>query len=302
MKVDVLVVGAGPAGATCAMLAARMGFSVTLVDRMGIGGQLINIHSIKNYPGIADIAGWDLSAALTDQVMESGVNTELGTVETLTNAGGTWTAQTDSDSICARAVVIATGGSPAPVPHGEKYEGRGISYCATCDGPLYRGKPVAVIGGGDFAMSEVSFLAGVASDVYVLHPDRALTAAAAWQSEVKAKPNVKLLPSTELAEVTGENGVEGITYVTLPDRTSQTLPVSAVFGATGLVPNSSVVRDLVKTDDSGFIITDENLATSQAGIFAVGDVRSGSAMLVANAVGEGTRAALSVAEYLNRGR
>ena len=300
MDIDVVVVGGGPAGATCAMFAARLGLATALVDGMGIGGQLINLHSIKDYPGFTDVAGWDLSAVLTEQVMNSGVNTMFGEVEGLRNSGGRWVAEVGTEPLAAKAVVIATGGTPIPVPFGEAYEGRGISYCATCDGSLYRGKPVAVWGGGDFAMSEASYLADLASQVYVLYPQRELVAAMAWQSEAREKQNIEFLPAVELTAVTGANGVEGIDYVTVPGREGRSLPVAAVFGASGLVPNSSLVRGLVEMDDAGFIKTDERLAASAPGIFAVGDVRTGSPMLIAAAVGDGTRAALAVAEYIRK--
>ncbi len=304
MDKDVIVVGGGPSGAACAIFSARFGLSTMIVDQVGLGGQLINIHSVKDYPGFPEgVAGWDLAASLSEHAQGCGVEVVFGSVDGLSRSSARWLVQADGDTHRARAVVVATGCSPRQLPgkSAEKLVGRGVSYCATCDGEFFRGQPVAVVGGGDTAMSEASFLVDVASEVVVLFQESAPPAAAAWYAEVRGHENVRFLPSTRLLEVLGDEGVTGIRYLSLADVREHELAVRGVFGAVGVRPNSEAFRDVLETDEAGFIKTDETMACTAQGIFAAGDVRAGASMQAAGAVGEGIRAALSVRKYLSIG-
>src|SRR5262245_51359406 len=163
-----------------------------IVDQMGVGGQLINVHAVKDYPGFPEgVAGWDLAASMSEQAQAGGIEVGFGAVERLTRDGDRWVVETDGEAHSARAVVVATGCSPRQVPGegAERFVGRGVSYCASCDGEFFRDQPVAVVGGGDTGMSEASFLADVASEVVVLYQEPEPPAAAAWYAEVQEHGN-----------------------------------------------------------------------------------------------------------------
>jgi thioredoxin reductase (NADPH) len=302
MDADVIVIGGGPAGVACAIFTARFGLSTAIVEHMGLGGQLVNVHLVRDYPGFPEgIAGWDLAAALSEQVQACGVEVALGSAERLARSGDRWVVAVGGETHRARAVVVATGCSPIPLPGKgtAQFAGRGVSYCASCDGEFFRGQPVAVVGGGDTGLSEAAFLADVASHVAVLFQESVPPAAAAWQAEVRAHPNVRFMPSTRVIEVLGgDQGVTTLRYVTLADGAEHELAVSGVFGAVGMRPNSEPFRTVLDTDGAGFITTDETMACTAQGIFAAGDVRAGGSMQAAGAVGEGVRAALSVRRFL----
>ena len=303
MDADVVIVGGGPAGLTCGMFAKRFGLSATLVEQMGMGGQLINVHDVKDYPGFpAGVAGWDLSATLGEHAQGAGVEIEFGSIQGMSSSDGAWVLQLDDRQLRTKAVVIATGCSPrpVPVPEEEKLRGRGIAYCATCDGEFFRGQKVAVVGGGDTGMSEATYLADVASEVFVLFQEPAPPAAAAWYDDARKHGNIKFMPLTRVTAVLGDEGVTGLRYLNVQSSEESELEVSGVFGAVGFIPNSEQFKGVLETDEAGFIKTDQNLACSVPGVFAAGDVRSGAAMQVAGAVGDGVQAALSVRKYLRQ--
>jgi len=313
MSHDVVIIGGGPAGAAGALACARRGWRVALVDPLGIGGQLMNVERLDDVPGHSGgVAGWDLVAALGEQVLDAGVELVMGRAGALGAKTGAWQVEVDGRLLDARAVLVATGVRPRRVPTagGEELEGRGVSYCAACDAGLAAGRPVVVVGGGDTAMAEARTLAAVAEGVTVVFPEAEPPAAAAWTREVRALPNVTFRPGGRVLQVSlaadgqVELDVEMVLEVEQPGTAgAERLATGAVFVATGGLPASEAVAAVLELDDDGFVVADAALACPGApGVFVAGDVRAGAPRQAVTALGEGTAAALAIDAYLRTSR
>lgn len=298
MTVDLVVIGGGPAGASAAFWAARLGWRVALVDPLGVGGQLLNVDQLPDYPGFpAGVAGWDLAAALGEQVLEAGVELALGRAERLHRVDGGWRVEVDGQARTAVAVLVATGSRPRPLPGAApELEGRGVSYCAACDAGLVAGRRAVVVGGGDVALAEAQTLAAVAGEVVVVFPEVGPTAAAARVDAVADLPRVRLLPGWVLRAVGVEGGrVTGVELGRPGTDERRFVEADAVFGAVDGPANGELLAGLGALDGEGAVRTDTALAVAGApGVFAAGDVRSGSVRRAATAAGEGVAAALAV--------
>lgn len=298
---DVAIIGAGPAGLTAAIYCGRARMQCVLFERMMPGGQAATTDVIENYPGFPEgITGPELMARMEAQARRFGSEIRLAEVTGVEQEDRLFRVQTGEEDVLARTVIIATGSKEKPlgVPGEAEFRGRGVSYCATCDGAFYKDKKVAVVGGGDSAIAEALFLTRFASEVVVVHRRDRLRAAASLQEKAMANPRIRFVWNKT---VTGIYGGDRVEYVALKDtRTGEEtrLEVSGVFVYAGLVPNSDFVRGKVATDDAGYILTDETLQTSWRGVFAAGDVRKKMARQVATAVGDGALAAMSVENYL----
>ena len=302
---DVAVVGAGPGGMTAAIYCSRARLNTVVLERNTAGGIMAVTERIENYPGFPEgIGGFDLAEKMRQQAGQFGAELrEITGVEALEPlADGTWRVLTDEDAVTARAVILSPGveARKLGVPGEAKFMGRGVSYCATCDGPLYRDKEVVVIGGGNAAVEEGMFLARFASTVHVVHRRDALRATAIAQERAFAKDNVHFVWNSVVRRIVGDTKVEAVEYEDVVDGSRHTLPVSGVFFYVGQIPQTEFVRGLVELDEGGYIVTDAHLCAGRPGLFACGDARAGLIKQIANAVGEGALAAIQAEHYLER--
>lgn len=293
---DILVVGCGPAGLSAAQYAARAGYSVIATDALAPGGQLLYIDEIENYPGQEKTSGYALAECLEKQAVSFGVTIEFSEVTSIEKKGeGAFTAHTSSEDINAKAIIWAAGARHRELGcEGEKeYQGKGVSYCATCDGPFFRGEDVVVVGGGDTALTDALYLAKICSKVTIVHRREEFRAQKVLQDRVRAKENIALELGKNVRSVNGDG--KKVTSVTLTDGTE--IPSSALFVFVGVIPNTEAVKDIVNLED-GFIKADEAMRTSLPGFFASGDVRTTPFRQVVTAAGDGAVAAHSADHYI----
>jgi len=293
---DLLVIGGGVAGLTAAATAGDLGLRTALAEHLAAGGQIATVDHVGNAPGYPDgTAGYELGPALQQQAEQAGVTFLFDTIERIERDGETFAVSGASGSVTARSIIIAAGSHrrPLDVPGEELLAGRGVSHCASCDGPFFRGEDVIAVGGGDSAFDEALVLAAHAATVTIVHEGEAPTARAPQIERVTALANVRILPGRTVARIEGESAVDA---VILSD--GERLPAKAVFVYAGQAPNSAFVRDLVDLDAGGRIVTGADLQTSCPGIFAAGDIRAGSGGLIATAMGDGAVAALAAARLI----
>lgn len=303
-EVDLAIVGAGVAGLTAAIVAAQHGLSVLVVERLGAGGQVMNVETIHNMPGFPQgVSGFELGPLLQEQAEAAGAEFMLDTVLTVRpEPVEGHVVECEGESIKARAVLVTAGSDrrKLDVP-GDELEGRGVSHCASCDGPMFRGQPVCVVGGGDSAFGEAAVLATHASRVTLVFREQQPHAQKALVNAVAGLPNVQLIADSDVLAIVGDDGVTGV-RVRHSDGQSVELPAQGVFVYAGLAPASGFVASAVKLDAAGRIVTDAHFASSVPGIFAAGDIRAGAAWLLAAAAGEGAAAAASIARSLKERR
>jgi thioredoxin reductase (NADPH) len=300
---DVVVIGAGVAGLTAAIHTARYGLKTVVVDQSGVGGQIINAEKIENFPGFPQgVSGVELGPALQEQAEAAGAEFMLDTVERIEIDGAYRIVHGAAESLRARAVIVAAGSAlrPLGIPGEERLKGMGVSHCASCDGPLFRGKPVCVIGGGDSAVDEALTLAPHAAQVTIVHRGEALSAKQALLARLAGEKNIEILLNTTAEEIEGESAVTG---VRLKDRAGQSrsLETRGVFVFVGLEPNTAFLGGVVKLDAAGHIETDMLMRTSVEGIFAAGDIRKHSVAQLASVAGDGATAAVSAFRYVKSG-
>lgn len=298
---DLAIIGAGVAGLTAAAVAARAGLDVLVIERMGAGGQVMTVDHVANFPAYPEgIAGFDLGPALQERAEDAGAQFALDSVERLEPGTARHVLHCAGEPVAARAVIVAVGSQRRTlgVPGEDAYEGRGISHCASCDGPLFRGEPVCVVGGGDSALGEAAVLARHAAQVHVVFEGAAAHAQAYLLDAVAGLANVTLQPGVRVQAVTGnERGVDGVVLLDGAGQSS-TLAVSGLFVYAGLMPHTGFLRDTLALDGNGRLQADAGLQTSVRGIFAAGDVRTGAAYLLSQAAQDGTQAAQAVIQYL----
>jgi thioredoxin reductase (NADPH) len=304
-EIDLVIIGGGPAGLTAGLYAARARLDAVLIERTGPGGQVLLTDVVENWPGIPEgISGYDLSDRLAEHARKFGLKVESGEVRRLHPSPGAHRLEMgDGQDIVAKAVIIASGARPnrLGIPGEEELIGKGVSFCATCDGPFFRNEVVAVVGGGDTAVSEALYLSRLASRVYLIHRREALRATAVLQERLLANETVTVLWGTEAVAVEGAGKVEAVRIHGVKDREERSLLVSGLFVFIGVLPNVSFLApgDL-KQDPCGFIVTDQEMATSVPGIFACGDVRDKSFRQITTASGDGATATHSAQEYLSK--
>lgn len=303
-ETDLAIIGAGVAGLTAATVAAQHGLDVLVIERMGAGGQVMNVEKVRNMPGFPEgVSGFELGPLLQEQAEAAGAQFTLDSVQALElGTGGRHVLRCAGEAIAARAVLVAAGSvrRRMGVLGEERLEGRGVSHCASCDGPLFRGQPVCVVGGGDSAFGEAAVLAGLASHVYVVFREARPPAQRALVEAVAGLPNVELIASAQVTAITGDQGVTGVALRNV-DGAERQLAVEGVFVYAGLAPDSGFLGSSLKLDASGRVQTDDSLRTPVPGIFAAGDIRAGAAYFLAAAAGEGAQAALSAFRYLREG-
>ncbi len=301
---DVVIVGAGPSGLTAAIYCARSRLSTVVLERNIAGGQMALTELIENYPGFPDgITGFELAELMKRQAAQFGAEfREITTVAALSpHDDGAFLVVTDQESVRGRAVLLCPGveARKSGIPGEAEFIGRGVSWCATCDGALYRGKQVAVVGGGDSAIEEGLFLTKFADAVHVIHRRDELRAAKISQERAFANPRMHFIWDSVPRRIRGAQVVTGIDYQNVKTQEMTTLPVNGVFFYIGQLPNTDFLRGVVELDEAGFIRTDALLRTSLKGVFASGDARPTPIKQIAWAVGEGALAAIEIGKYLD---
>ena len=300
---DVVIVGAGPAGLTAGLYASRAGLKSLMVERMIIGGQIMTTTMVENYPGFpGGIDGPELMQRFQEHCLEYGLESRSGEVTNLVDEGDTKLLTIDGVELRTRSVIIASGAEPSKLglDREEELTGRGVSYCATCDGAFFRNVEVAVIGGGDTAAEEALFLTRFASKVYLIHRRDQLRATRILQDRLNANDKVEILWNKVIETIEGD--VTGLTGVMLKDtqnRITSHLPLSGMFVAIGVVPKAEFLTGILTLDPEGYIQAGEECITSMPGVFAAGDVRKKILKQVATAVGDGAVAAIMVEKYLD---
>ncbi|WP_076460611.1 thioredoxin-disulfide reductase [Limosilactobacillus caccae] len=301
-KYDVIVIGAGPGGMTAAMYAARANLNVAMLDRGVYGGQMNNTDDVENYPGFTSIKGPELGEKMYQSAVNAGVEFVYGDVQQVTVGDDQLkTVKTDSDELVAPAVIIATGSTNRKlgVPGEEEFSGKGVSYCAVCDGAFFKNKDVTVVGGGDSAISEGLYLANVTDEVNVIHHRDQLRAQKVLQDRAFDNDKMDFTWDTRVTAIVGDDThVTGVKVHNNKTGEDQIVDTDGVFVYVGNIPNSQMFKNLKITDKAGWIVTNDEMETSIPGIFAIGDVRQKKLRQITTAVGDGGIAGQNAFEYV----
>jgi thioredoxin reductase (NADPH) len=300
-KYDIIIVGGGPAGLAAALYTARMDLKTLVVDRGPLGGQLLNTELVEDYPGFESILGADLATKMGDHARKFGVEIrDFEPVKEIDVEGSTKVVRLETgEELRAPALILAAGGLPRylKVPGEKEFWGRGVSYCAVCDGAFFKGQELAVVGGGDAAVEEGDFLTRYASKVHIMHRRSELRAQPILVDRARANAKIEFIFDAKVTSIAGGDKVNVVNY----EQNGQTkeLPVGGVFIFVGFVPNSGLLKMHVEHDEARYIVTDRNMQTSVEGIWAVGDVRAQLTKQIATAVGDGTTAAVAASAYIS---
>jgi len=297
---DLIIIGGGPAGLTAGIYGKRAGLDLVLLEKLSPGGQVITSFEIENYPGFAEpVEGWKLMSDMEEQARRLGVEIVSAEVKGIRKEGGIFTVDTGDALLNARCVIVAAGASHRKLDvTGEKeYTGRGVSYCATCDGAFYRDRTVFVAGGGDVALEEAFFLTRFAAKVYIAHRRDQFRGAKILQDRVLSNDKIEILYNAEIESINGSGNVESVTIKNNVSGKSTDIKTDGVFIFVGYIPNTSFVdRELL--NDCGEIIVDMRMRTEIEGLFAAGDIRSSSRRQIVMAASDGAVAALEVYDYV----
>ena len=302
---DVLIVGGGLAGLTAGMYAARYGLSTGIVEQMMGGAQIINLENIENFPGFPDgIAGAELGPAAQDQAMNAGAEFIMAEASSVSRDGDYKVVHSDAGDYRAKVVIVATGSSlkHLGIPGEDEFNGRGVSHCATCDGPMFMNETVGVVGGGDSAADEALTLTEYAGKVFVFHRRDELRAQQVLQDRLAENPKIEIVWNALVQDIIGEDTVSGVTIRNHVTNVEETIGLSGVFVYVGLEPNSSLVNGVAKTDNAGHIEVNLSMETSVPGLYAVGDIRQNSVAQLVAAAGDGATAAVSAFRYIKNSR
>lgn len=299
---DIIILGGGPAGLTAGIYASRELLKTLLIEKQATGGLPATTDLIENYPGFPDgINGMELMRLMRTQAQKFGTEIqEYEEVKSIIPQEGKIIVKTNKEQYEALSVIIATGSVPKPlnVPGEREFTGRGVSYCATCDGPLYRNKKVAIVGGGDGAAEEALFLSKFAQEVILVHRRSELRATKILQKRLHGKEKIKFLLNHILISINGNDTVNSITVKDRESGEEKEVKVSGVFVYVGLLPNSNFVKGVVELDEKGYIVTNAKMETSVPGIFAVGDIRSNQVRQISTACGNAVTAVINAEHYI----
>ena len=300
-KYDIAIIGGGPAGYTAAIYAGRAGYTSVVIEKAGPGGQMAVTSAVENYPGFEMVDGFELAYKMKAQAEAFGAHSLTGEVASVSLEGEEKTLVTGAgEEITSRAVIVATGASPRAlaVPGEEEYKGRGVSYCATCDGMFFRKKVVAVVGGGDTAFEDALYLSNICEKVYVIHRRDSFRAAQRNVEKAKLRDNIEFVLSAVPVEITGDgNRVGGIKLRDTVSGEERVVECAGVFVAVGRVPDTAIFDGKLLLD-GGYVVAGEDCKTSVAGVFAAGDVRTKSLRQIVTACADGAMAVHSAEEWL----
>ncbi len=297
---DLIIIGSGPAGLSAAIYGKRAGLNLLVLEKNPMsGGQVLNTYEVDNYLGLPGMDGFDMGTKFREHADKLDVEFREAAALSLEDRGGHKLVRTDQGELEAKTVILATGAVHAllGVPGEERLSGKGVSYCATCDGAFFRGRTVAVVGGGDVALEDAIYLARSCDTVYLVHRRDELRGAMVLQQELKALPNVEILYSHVVEEIMGEEAVEAVTLKDRKTEKSFRLPVAGVFVAVGIRPQTELVQGLAACDESGYVLAGEDCATDVRGLIAAGDVRRKPLRQIVTAVADGANAAVSAGTF-----
>lgn len=300
---DLAIVGAGPAGVTAYLYARRSLLKVVLIDKIGIGGQLLLTDLIENYPGFPEgITGFELSELFKRHIETLGLNFKQGEVKKIKKKDNIFNLYFDNGEVLSsKTVLLAIGATHRKlnIPGEKEFTGKGVSYCATCDGPFFKDKVVAVVGGGNTALQEALYLTKFVKKIYLIHRRDAFRATKILQERVFKEEKIEILWNSVVTEIKGKEQVEEIEIFNKKSKEKKPLKVSGIFIFIGYEPTTAWLKDLIELDEDGFIVTDDEMRTSLPGVWAAGDCRSKIGRQIVIACGEGATAAISIENYLD---
>ena len=300
-ELDLMIIGGGPAGLTAAMYAGRAKLNTLLLENAILGGQVRNSYTIENYPGFKQIDGGKLADIFQEQAEALGVKIdEFDSIQNIDISDDKRIVETDSYIYEPKAIIFATGAAPKkiPIPQENQFSGKGIHYCAICDGAMYQGKKVAVVGGGNSALEEAIFLTRFVEKVYLIRRHDYFKGEQALIDEVLNHSKIEVLLNEDLVEAKGNEFLGAITIKNTKTEELSSLEVSAVFGCIGSQPRTDIVKGYLKLNEQGYIITDEDMQTNIKGVYAAGDVRQKKYRQITTAVADGTIALLNAEKYI----
>ena len=289
--VDKIIIGAGMAGITAAIYALRAGQSVVVLEKESMGGQITLSPMVENFPGFTQISGMELSDRLIAQLMEQGGEVTFGSVKKAEKTEEGFRVETEEGEVYeGRSLILATGASHRHlgVEREEELIGRGVSYCAVCDGNFYRNKVTAIVGGGSAALQDALYLSSVCSKVYLIHRRDSYRAEQSLVKRVEARENIVRVENSRVIGLLGENKVEGIRLLNVKDESESTLEIDGLFVAVGMEPHNDIYAELVNLDENGYIIAGEDCRTSCPGVYAAGDCRQKAVRQLTTAAADGT--------------
>jgi thioredoxin reductase (NADPH) len=297
---DLIIIGGGPAGLTAALYAKRAGLNVVIFEKFAIGGQVSTTYEIENYPGFLNISGPDLIAKMEEQVTSIDVKIISEEVISIEEFNGIKKVTTKQGEYNSKTIILALGAKPKllDVTGENEFMGKGVSYCATCDGNFFRKKDVAVVGGGNTAVEDAIFLSRICNKVYLIHRRDTFRADKKLVDSMLKIDNVEIIYDTITEEIIGENLVTGVRIKNIKTAEIKTLEVKGIFVAVGVKPNNEIAKHLVELDETGFILTKEDMSTKTKGIFAAGDGRNTPIRQIVVAASDGAIAAYSALGYI----
>ena len=300
---DLIIIGSGPAGLSAAVYGKRAGLNLLIIEEKPMsGGQILNTYEVDNYLGLPGISGFDMGMTFRHHAEKLGAEFLEATVHSVEERGDYKCVYAGNQELETRTVIFATGAEHARlgVPGEEELNGMGVSYCATCDGAFFRGRTVAVVGGGDVALEDAIYLARTCEKVYLIHRRDSLRGAMVLQEELKSLPNVEILYDHVVTEICGEDMVEKLRIKNVKTEAEKDLEAAGIFIAVGIHPNTELLRELVAVGEDGYIPADETGETGRPGIYVAGDIRKKPLRQVVTAVADGANAAVSAGNYCNR--
>ncbi|MFW6123912.1 MAG: thioredoxin-disulfide reductase [Acidobacteriota bacterium] len=298
---DVAIAGAGPAGLSAGIYTARAMLKTLILDKGLPGGQILLTDKIENYPGFSEgVSSFSLAEKFKSQALKFGCEINQEEVKKIQRKEDGWIIATEGEQYSAKAVIIATGSShkKLDVPGESEFTGRGVSYCATCDAAFFRDKVGAVVGGGSYALTEALFLTKFARKVHIIHRREQFRAEKLLQKRTKENEKINFLLNSVVTKIKGTQKVEKANILNIENNQEHEIEMDGMFVSIGMVPNTNIVKGLVNLNDKGEIVVQKNMATSQKGIFAAGDVTDACSNQVATAVGAGVEAGIAVSEYI----
>lgn len=297
---DLLIIGGGPAGLSAGIYAARSNLKTAVIERGLPGGQMQNTLEVENYPGFQDITGPELSEKLHQQALHFGIDWKQGEIEKVELEGDTKRVFFGQEQLEAHSIVIASGAHPRylGVPGEKEFAGRGVSYCATCDGAFFKNKQVVVVGGGDSAIEEGIYLTRFAKQVTIVHRRDKLRAQPILQERAFANDRIDFIWNSTVEEIVGDQKVSSVKLINKITKEEQSVPADGVFIYVGFVPNSSYLQGTRILDEAGYVLTDQQMGTEIPGVFAAGDVRKTHLRQIVTAASDGALAAMAAYHYL----
>ena len=305
IEFDVAIIGGGPAGLAAAVYAARGGMKTVIFEKALVGGQITTTADVENYPGFEEnMSGFDIADKMRKQAEKFGTEIKLENIKSIQWNNFIKSVETDSNKYNAKTVILATGANPRKLGvQGEaKYTGRGVSYCATCDGALYRDKTVAIVGGGDSAVEEAIFLTKFAKKVYIIHRRDELRAVKLIQKRAFENDKIEIIWDSIVKEIKGGDFIEKIELYNKKTKVGSELELDGIFIYVGIIPNNELVKSVVELDEQGFIITDPTMHTKIPGLYAAGDVVQKVLRQVITAASDGATAAFSAEKWIEENK